>query len=345
MSVQVAQPRAAPVVVGSLTQRATRPVSSPPQWMIDEAKTVEPESFNPEKHIAFQKPESILSMKEIGLEGCGVSINAASAPFNLFSHDAIRQMRREIFSEQVLKECQYSSTFNKNMVRGMNHERAPFTYDAWNSPELLAKLSSVAGIDVVPHIDFEIANINITWDGQTKTVVSNPGSTQEPNGSPESAVAWHFDSMPFVCVVMLSDCADMVGGETALKLPNGEIKKVRGPSMGTAVLMQGRYIEHQALKAIGGKERITMVTCLRPKNPLTKDETVLTGVRGISTLPELYEQYTEYRLQILKERMDAKIKEEKHRREGKQKVFDVDEVRAFLSEQRDFLDSMLTELI
>jgi len=109
--------------------------------------------------------------------------------------------------------------------------RAPFTYDAWNSPELLAKLSAVAGIDVVPHIDFEIANINITWNNQTKTVFSAPTTTEDPLANPESAVAWHFDSMPFVCVVMLSDCSDMVGGETALKLPGGEIKKVRGPSM------------------------------------------------------------------------------------------------------------------
>lgn len=109
--------------------------------------------------------------------------------------------------------------------------------------------------------------------------------------------------------------------------------------------MQGRYIEHQALKAIGGKERITMVTCLRPKNPLLKEETVLTGVRGISTLPELYEQYTEYRLQILKDRLAHKIEAEKHRRAAKTQTYDVDEVRAFLAEQREFLDSMLTELV
>lgn len=111
------------------------------------------------------------------------------------------------------------------------NRRAPFTYDAWNSPELLAKLSAVAGIDVVPHIDFEIANINITWNGQTRTITPASAATKDPLANPESAVAWHFDSMPFVCVVMLSDCTDMVGGETALKLPNGEIKKVRGPSM------------------------------------------------------------------------------------------------------------------
>lgn len=28
-----------------------------------------------------------------------------------------------------------------------------------------------------------------------------------------SSVAWHYDSFPFVCVTMASDCTDMVGGE------------------------------------------------------------------------------------------------------------------------------------
>ena len=107
--------------------------------------------------------------------------------------------------------------------------RAPFTYDAWNSPELISKISEVAGVDVIPHMDFEIANINITWNGQTTEVVKNP--EKDPLGDGTSAVAWHYDSVPFVCVVMLSDCTDMVGGETALRLPSGEIKKVRGPSM------------------------------------------------------------------------------------------------------------------
>lgn len=58
-------------------------------------------------------------MKEIGLEGQGISPHAATEPFPLFTEEAIQQMRAEIFSEQVLAECQYSSTFNKNMVRGM----------------------------------------------------------------------------------------------------------------------------------------------------------------------------------------------------------------------------------
>jgi hypothetical protein len=61
--------------------------------------------------------------------------------------------------------------------------------------------------------------------------------------------------------------------------------------------MQGRYIEHQALKALGCRERTSSVTWLRDKSTLVKDETVLIGIRGISNSPVLYTQYIKYRLE------------------------------------------------
>lgn len=237
--------------------------------------------------------------------------------------------------------------------------RAPFTYDAWKSPEVLARISEVAGIDLVPSIDFEIANINISIpdpNTNTQRTVSLTSNEELP------AVAWHYDSFPFVCVTMLSDCTGMVGGETAMRTPAGEIMKVRGPAMvssldqnpdifcnlrpcsqGTAVVMQGRYIEHQALKAMGGRERISMVTCFRPKSPLVKDETVLVGVRGISEISELYNQYTEYRLEILEERIRHQLKKV---REGQiaKRSFDIPKTKRFLTHQKLFLESMLTEI-
>ena len=108
-------------------------------------------------------------------------------------------------------------------------------------------------------------------------------------------------------------------------------------------MMQGRYIEHQALKAIGGRERISMVTCFRPKSPLVRDETVLTGVRGISHKSEMYTQYTEYRLEILEERIRAKAKEER-RREIAKKPFDTVTMRMWLVEQKEFLEAMIGEV-
>ena len=61
-------------------------------------------------------------MKDIGLEGYGISPVAASEPFPLFSEEAIGQIRAEIFSEPVMRDCQYASSFAKNMVRGMGRE-------------------------------------------------------------------------------------------------------------------------------------------------------------------------------------------------------------------------------
>jgi hypothetical protein len=43
-------------------------------------------------------------------------------------------------------------------------------------------------------------------------------------------VGWHTDSYPFVCVLMMSDCKDMIGGETAIRKADGDIIKVRGPT-------------------------------------------------------------------------------------------------------------------
>lgn len=82
-------------------------------------------------------------------------------------------------------------------------------------------------MDLVPSIDFEVANINISIKDENE--VEEKVITLSDDRM--SAVAWHYDSFPFVCVTMLSDCTGMVGGETALRMPSGEVRKVRGPAM------------------------------------------------------------------------------------------------------------------
>lgn len=114
--------KAPPKVVGPKTKRATRPTNLLPQWLIDGERGVKRVPWNPEKHLAYQPPRKIYSMKEIGLEGEGISPNAVSEPFQLFSEEAIRQMRAEAFSDYAVRERQYCSTFNKNMIRGLGHE-------------------------------------------------------------------------------------------------------------------------------------------------------------------------------------------------------------------------------
>ena len=110
------------------------------------------------------------------------------------------------------------------------------------------------------------------------------------------------------------------------------------------MILQGRYIEHQALRVLGGTERITMVTSFRPKSAFVKDDTVLTTVRSISDLPEIYSQYSEYRFEILEERLRGQLKEIREKKRA-HRGFNTSAVKAFIAEQRNFLDVMLKEMV
>ncbi|KAH8815251.1 hypothetical protein F5884DRAFT_666060 [Xylogone sp. PMI_703] len=256
--------------------------------------------FDPKKHLAFQEPSSILTMEDIGFPSSnGVSPIAVSEPFQLFTQEAIEIMRSEIMSKEVQEGYSYTSDIAPKQLRGYAPKHAKFIYEAWKHPKTLSLLSKIAGVELVPVIDYEIGHINLSI---TKK--------KEGSSDDESAiVGWHRDSYPFVCVLMMSDTTNMVGGETALRTGTGEIMKVRGPSKGCAVVLQGRYIDHQALSAYGGQERITMVTSFRPRSANIRDDTVLNTVRPISDLSDLYGQTVEYQLENTEERIRKMLKQ------------------------------------
>lgn len=86
----------------------------------------------------------------------------------------------------------------------------------------------MAGLELTPALDYDIANINVSvGDGTVDTKANQDRSLDEEL----SSMAWHFDSFSFVCVTMISDCDGMIGGETALRTATGEAMKVRGPAM------------------------------------------------------------------------------------------------------------------
>lgn len=195
-------------------------------------------------------------------------------------------------------------------------------------------------------MDYEIGHINISIPSdETREVDTKTTSAErEPAADDKAVVDWHTDAYPFVCIVMLSDCKKMTGGETAIRKGDGSIMTVRAPEMGHAIILQGRYIEHQALKAFGGSERITMVTSFRPKSPFVRNDTVLTTVRPVSDLSELYGGYTEAQLEILEERIRAQRLALKARKvSGKR--FDTVKVKEALREVRDIINATLTQLV
>jgi hypothetical protein len=90
-------------------------------------------------------------------------------------------------------------------------------------------------------MDFEIAHINVSTQSeeqkrQVLDAIAEKTSREADEGvsgcpweDDKPIVDWHTDSYPFVCVTMLSDCTEMLGGETALRTGTGEIMRVRGP--------------------------------------------------------------------------------------------------------------------
>ena len=314
--------------------------------------------FDPDKHIAYKPPPQIVTMEEIGYpKDKGVSPVAVSQPFRLFSEEAVQQMRSEILNPEVMDKCSYRSNIAACQLRGYATKYAPFAYDAWNHPETLGVISKIAGVDLVPVMDFEVGHINFsvksekeardelaTIDKQRTIFADDEGIAGCPWEDDKPVVGWHTDSYPFVCVLMLSDCTSMVGGETALATGKGDIMKVRGPQMGCAVILQGRYISHQALRALGAQERITSVTSFRPRSPFVKDDSVLTTVRPISDLNELYYGFAEYRLEIMEERIRTQLKEVRHRRRNGKHI-KTKALKNFLAEQEAFLAHTNKELV
>lgn len=82
----------------------------------------EPITFDPKKHLNFVPPEKVWTMKELGFEDIGVSKNAVSQPFSLFTEEAIKQMRAEVLSKPVFDNCLYSSNLATSTLRGFANE-------------------------------------------------------------------------------------------------------------------------------------------------------------------------------------------------------------------------------
>lgn len=61
---------------------------------------------------------------------------------------------------------------------------------------------------------------------------------EDDRGAQANVDDWHTDSYPFVCIVMLSDPSDMLGGETVCQKAGDELFPIRFPTSGSAIVMQ-----------------------------------------------------------------------------------------------------------
>lgn len=319
-----------------------------PQSLIDAAiLEQEKPSFDPKKHLNYSGISGIHSMEELGHKDKGISNIAITEPFAMFTQEAIDIMRSEMLDRKVLEKHYCPTSPTSGHVRGHRPHEAPFTHATWRHPEVLRIISGIVGIELVPCFDYDLAhtNISVNSDGKEEQNAIIPGEeTDKASEFCESAFGWHRDGYCFVCITMLSDCTGMIGGETKMRTGTGEVVNSAGPQQGSAVMLQGRYVEHQATAAKGGRERIASVVSFRPKDVEVKDESRLATMRNISHRPTLYHQYVEYRLEYLQERIRNQQKRLQESRNGDEVTFDIEQMRQWIETQKDYLDATLNEL-
>lgn len=205
--------------------------------------------FDASKHLAFEPPSKVLTMEDLSLKPTALSPVATTEPFPLLSHEAVLQHRRELFNKNVLDNCLHHTRPGSVQLRGMAPRYAPFIYQFWHSPEVLKIVSDIAGVELVPAMDYEISHTNVQLgpgglEAVKNTPVNPPVATEEAIKSFEKdkpkkeatdqskpIIEWHVDSHPWVCVVMLSDARNMCGGETELMKGDGTTLKVKAPQM------------------------------------------------------------------------------------------------------------------
>jgi hypothetical protein len=208
--------------------------------------------FDADKHLAYSPPLNTLTMEDLGYPPTALSSVASTEPFPLLSYEAVLQHRREIFRPEVLENCLHHTRPGSIQIRGMAPRYSKFIHSFWNSPEVLKIVSENAGLDLVPVMDYETCHTNVQFgsegiEGVWKTPVEPPAASEsaieqfkkeqlevantKETDQTKPIVEWHKDSHPFVCVVMLSDARNMVGGETELRKGDGTSMKVRAPQM------------------------------------------------------------------------------------------------------------------
>lgn len=87
-----------------------------------------------------------------------------------------------------------------------------------------------------------------------------------------------------------------------------------------------------------------MVTSFRPRSVQLPDDTVLTTVRAVSDLSELYFQFSQYRLEMLEDRIRDELRRMRERRAANRR-FDSHDMKTFLATQKKFLEHMDREIV
>lgn len=316
------------------------------------------EAFDPEVHLNYKPPTSLLTMKDLGLK-CSAPCTpiAGSVPFPFLSEAGVRAYRRAIMRPQTLKSCTKPWGTGTFILRNLA-QHSKFVHDLWTHPETMKIVSEVAGVPLTIIMPTEIGHTNIQSPGCTvdelikelevepraKCSFMDEDMAHAQLGA-SAVIPWHYDSYPYVAVLMLSDTTHMAGGETYIRKGDGSAAKIEGPSQGHCVILQGGQVEHLAARAFGTTERITTITSYRAAVAGINDNSYISNVRPYSDLPELYGQWTSYRLEKMKQEIEHMQSNIIKYVDKYSDSFPLDEISRFADQQISYLKRTVRQMV
>ncbi|CAI7605480.1 unnamed protein product [Penicillium glandicola] len=314
-------------------------------------KPIKEQAFNPKVHLNYTPPSKKFTMQDLLLsQSSTASPIAGTVPFPLLSAEGVKAYRRALFQKDVMNKCS-SSPFPGTLVIRDAAKQSNFVNDFWTHPETMRIVSEAVGVPLEIVMPTEIGHTNIQVEGTTitemasnlkvepevqKLELSPEDLTYDPLKDASAIIPWHYDSYPYVCVLMLSDTEGMIGGETYIKKGDGEAQKVEGPQIGHAVMLQGGEVRHLAARAKGVKERISTITSYRSKMPNIYDSSYITNVRPYADTNSLYPEWTQYRFRKLRDELT-------HYLEGPAQ--DRKNVQSFIDQQIDYLQRTSRQMV
>ncbi|KAK4493582.1 hypothetical protein PRZ48_015249 [Zasmidium cellare] len=268
-------------------------------------------------HLAPPTTISTFTFADLGMREPGDEARiAGSNPFPFLSWEGVLAYRRSILSPEVVDNCARSFGKGALLLRDVS-SRSKFIKDLWTHPKTLDIVRSALGVDIDIIMPYEIGHTNIQLASpdmplsnlQPVPQVSAVALTDEQKSydplSADSVIPWHYDSYPFVAIIMLSHTDSMIGGHTYIQTADGKPRKVDGPSIGSAVVLQGGRVRHLASRSFGSSERITAITSFRLSKPGVWDDSYISNVRPYDVLPALYRGWSLYRLEKMRDEIEC----------------------------------------
>lgn len=202
---------------------------------------------------------------------------AYSAPFQVFSQEGLRVLRKIIAREEKQGVPPSSARGNKIALRGLYY-LSPFVRDMQACPELREHFRMIAGEELVPH----------------PSLCNSPQVNLSLTGARGPVDVWHYDSIAYTGVVLLNNVEEMDGGKLEIMhhdkhhgldlVANGKpfnAEAIGFEKPGKMILAQGSEILHHVTPVNNQIIRISLIFGYAPANSFQPPKTILKTMQKV----------------------------------------------------------------